>query len=500
VYERGKDIGLADCLSRLSLTEGPRIGERLDNELMVCYTETLAANKNAQIARATNDDTELQALKSLIREGWPEDRRDLPPGMSLYWDFREELSIYNGVVFRGNRICIPKIMRPAMLQNLHKSHMGMVKTKQFARDLMFWPGMAKQIEDVISKCPTCLEHRNQNAKLPLQVHEVPDRMWSKVGCDLFTYRLEQYLVMVDYYSGFIEVDKLPDTRADTVIEKIKANIARHGIMDILVSDGGPQFTSAEFAAFGRLYGFEHNISSPGHQQANGLAENAVKQIKNLLKKTEQENGDFYLNLLDLRNTPRDKNIGSPVQRLMSRRTKTTLPTAEKLLRPQVKETGLVKDTLQNYRARQKHYYDRNTRTPSDLKPGDAIRVRTPSGWKPAEYVQPHDMPRSHIIKAGDHAKLYRRNRQMLLKTKETPHKIQPVLRPLALGVRRQPANASSNRNISHNIPPPPPAPVNRPVASASRPIQNNPVPGFGVQRSRYGRNLKQPKWMEAYTK
>ena len=78
--------------------------------------------------------------------------------------------------------------------------------------------------------------------------------------------------MVDYYSNFIELTPLgKDTRAQRVIKAIKKIIARYGIMDTLISDNGPQFTSKEFREFYEAYGIEHITSSPGHQQANGLS-------------------------------------------------------------------------------------------------------------------------------------------------------------------------------------------------------------------------------------
>ncbi len=106
---------------------------------------------------------------------------------------------------------------------MHKAHMGMVKTKHLARDIVFWPGMAKQIEDMISKSPICLPNHKKQA-------------WEPIGSDLFKYANEPYLVMVDYYSEFIECDPLPDMSSKTVMDKMKANIARHGIMNQLITD------------------------------------------------------------------------------------------------------------------------------------------------------------------------------------------------------------------------------------------------------------------------
>ncbi|KAL7847378.1 hypothetical protein SRHO_G00223580 [Serrasalmus rhombeus] len=72
----------------------------------------------------------------------------------------------------------------------------------------------------------------------------------------------KYLITVDYFSNFWEVDHLPDASSATVIHKLKAHFARHGIPDVVVSDNGPQFSSWEFRKFSKAWDFERVTSSP----------------------------------------------------------------------------------------------------------------------------------------------------------------------------------------------------------------------------------------------
>lgn len=90
-----------------------------------------------------------------------------------------------------------------------------------------------------------------------------------------------------------------------MIEKLKANMARYGIPDEVVSDCGSQYTSREFKAFTREYGFKHVTTSPGHHQSNDHAESAVKEAQKILKKSEESSSDAYLALLAHRNTPQE---------------------------------------------------------------------------------------------------------------------------------------------------------------------------------------------------
>lgn len=151
--------------------------------------------------------------------------------------------------------------------------------------MVFWPGMNSQIEEVVSRCNECLEKRNKPQKEPMVLQPFPNLLYSKVGTDLCEVNGNHYLTMVDYYSNFIEVAPFKtDTRASTVISRIKENIARYGIMDTLIIDNGPQFASEELRLFTESYGINHITSSPLHQQANGLAEKAVQTVKQIISK------------------------------------------------------------------------------------------------------------------------------------------------------------------------------------------------------------------------
>ena len=102
---------------------------------------------------------------------------------------------------------------------------------------------------------------------------------------------------------------------------------------MLVTDNGPQFSSAKFAVFAKTWMSQHTTSSPYHPQSNGKAENAVKTVKRLFTKCQQSGQLAFLALLDWRNTPTEGVGTSPAQRLMGRRCKTLLPVAGTLLQP-----------------------------------------------------------------------------------------------------------------------------------------------------------------------
>ncbi|KAL6471890.1 hypothetical protein MHYP_G00205400 [Metynnis hypsauchen] len=212
---------------------------------------------------------------------------------------------------------------------------------------------------------------------------------------------------VDYFSNFWEVNHLPDTSSATFIHKLKAHFARHGIPDVVVSDNGPQYSSGEFRKFSKAWDFEHVTSSPTYPQSNGKAESAVKTAKGLMGRAIQAKSDPYLAILDHRNAPSQGFSASPAQRLMSRRTKTLLPTCSTLPQPVVMKT--------NQSMKQNQSYNRGVEDLSDLKSGDRVRVQTENSnhihWTPGT-VMDQVNNRFYAVKL-DSGTILRRNRRHL---------------------------------------------------------------------------------------
>lgn len=206
----------------------------------------------------------------------------------------------------------------------------------------------------------------------MQSHQLPDRPWSRVAANQFKLHGKEYLVLVEFYSDFIEVKQLQENTSSSVVEFLKEQFSRYGIPDTLVTDNCPQFTSLEFQQFSRDWEFVQVSSSPHHHRSNGKVESAVKVAKSLLKKALKDNKDPWLAMLDQRNTPTESLAASPAQRLMCHRARTRLPTATSLLYPKVPES--VPEKLKLKRHKVKWYHDRSTRTLPELEIGQEVWV------------------------------------------------------------------------------------------------------------------------------
>ncbi|XDV38013.1 hypothetical protein PO909_007505 [Leuciscus waleckii] len=367
-YVPGKELHIADALSKAYLQEHCTQDSREEDEIEVSFILhqlPVSKKKKKQFQSATVEDEELRLVREAVQSGWPNSRGQVPKPIQQYWTFREEISYTDGLLLKNGKLVVPHKMRDEMLERIHEAHMGIVKCKERARDVLFWPGMAKQIEDVVSKCDICNKHRNSNSREPLVSHPVPERAWSKLGMDLFHFRDADYLLVVDYFSKYPEIAKLNDMTSKQVIAVLKSMFARHGVPDELFSNNGRQFVSAEMRAFAASWEFIHRTSSPGFPQSNGQAERAVQTIKNLLKKAQDTNRDPYIALLEYRNTPLNGIGLSPAQLLMGRRLKSKIPVSKKLLMPKVFRQ--VRNRLSHRQVKQKQYFDRGTRKLPELK-------------------------------------------------------------------------------------------------------------------------------------
>jgi len=156
-------------------------------------------------------------------------------------------------------------------------------------------------------------------------HSIPDRPWSKIAADLFEFKGEHVLVLVDYYSDWIEFDKMRDQTATETIALLLKQFSRWGLPDEIVTSCGKNFDSKDFSQFCQSKQIKHMKSSPHHHQGNGKAESAVKIAKSILRKTENSALNRYEALLDQHNTRTVDMTTSLAQRFLHRRLNLKFP-------------------------------------------------------------------------------------------------------------------------------------------------------------------------------
>ena len=371
-YQKGTEMHIADLLSRAHLKEGEE--EKLEYVNAVKHLR-IGKEKKEMIKEAVRTERAMVMLQEMIIKGWPKDKQEMPEEIAVYFKHRDELAVEEGLIFRGDRLIIPRGIRKEIKEALHGAHTGIEGSLRRARECVYWPGMTKDMREFVSACEICSAEGRAQTKETLMSHEITSRPWEKVGIDLFELGKQHFLITVDYFSNFWEVDRLERMTTREVIRRLKYHFARYGIPSTVVSDNGTQFTSEEFEKFAKEWDFETRRSSPGHQQANGMAESAVKTAKQLIRKAIDSDRDPFLAILEYRNIPSQDYEASPAQRMLGRRTRTLIPTAEKLLRPERIQTEKGMNIKKMRNRRSAHYYNRNAKDLKDLEVGDTVRIK-----------------------------------------------------------------------------------------------------------------------------
>lgn len=415
-HKPGKELVIADALSRNPIPYTPSPQDLKQEDEIRTYVEAVLKylpvtnNRLEKLHSAMTHDDEMQDIINYVLNGWPTSHT-IDPALRCYYRLRDDLSVVDGLLIYQNRIVIPKAQRDEMLFRLHETHQGFAKCIANAERCVWWPGLHRQLKEITEKCRHCAEKRPAQRAEPLKVTPLPARPWEKIAADLCIYEGKTYLVIVDYYSRWIEVKRLYTTTSTAVISKFRQVFATHGIPDEVQSDNGPQFSCKEFAQFASDYGFHHTTSSPYFAQANGAAEAAVKVAKKILSSKKPD-----LAILNYRSTPHYATKVSPAVALMGRNLNTRMPILPQRLLPTIPNDKEIRSADHSAKAKYKSHYDRRhgVRTLPPLKSGDQVLVRKEGKWSKSGVIVNGDVNnRTYVLNTN--GKTERRNRNHLMK-------------------------------------------------------------------------------------
>ena len=154
----------------------------------------------------------------------------------------------------------------------------------------------------------------------------------------------------------------------------------------------------------------------------------------MAKTTLKKSTDYQSTLLNYRNTPPQGHTYSPAQRMLCRRTRTTLPTPNHLIKPSPVNLAVVTQELTLKRAASKRYYDSSpTKVHPELALGSSVYAKPPPTQRGQPWIQGtiifQDTPRSYTIQTPNSN--IRRNRVHITSTVEqSPPPTQTTAPPL----------------------------------------------------------------------
>ena len=264
VYKKGTDIPVADALSSVTPMDPedniqlPIIAVNMITKqiLMSVESQGTFSKKLDQLRKSTVQDEQLTRLKVYISTGFPCDKKNLLTDLHEFWPHKEMLSIKSGLITCGNRIIVPKKMRPEMLQYVHEGHQGKERCLLRARNTVFWPKMTYDIQQLIEKCIISQEHGKLQPIIGT-TQELPPFPWHTLATEMSYWKRMDFLIVADVFSKYIIVRKFPNSTSATICTELSMIVTESGLPHIIRSDNGPCYNSKEFQQLLQHYNITH---------------------------------------------------------------------------------------------------------------------------------------------------------------------------------------------------------------------------------------------------
>ena len=267
-----------------------------------------------------------------------------------------------------------------------------------ARAIPFWPGMSQDIKNVRESCIQCCINAPSQAATPAMPVQVPSTRFECIAADNFESHGNQFLVVADRLSGWVEIFSSNKSNADDLVTHLRNWFRILGVPVEVLSARGPKFKASVTQAFLARWGVRHRMSSAYFPQSIGREEVAVKTAKRLLLDNIGPSGTlntdkFLRAMLQLRNTPDpDYNI-SPAEIVFWRRLPdafTFVSRMEQFNNPNVqllwrdawrtKECALRTRFTQNMERLNEH-----ARSLPPLQPGERVFIQNQAGDHPGKW-------------------------------------------------------------------------------------------------------------------
>ena len=144
-YKKGTSLHIADTLSCTALPT-PVHAKVTGFDVFCLELEHSENDHNPRLTDVTEEllksetkrDQTLTDLQQTIISGWPNDKQHLATNLRPFWTFREELSIHNGIIYKGQQVLVPQSMFSTMLGKIHGNHFGAESSICMACEVLFW--------------------------------------------------------------------------------------------------------------------------------------------------------------------------------------------------------------------------------------------------------------------------------------------------------------------------------------------------------------------------
>lgn len=185
-------------------------------------------------------------------------------------------------------------------------HRGINQTLKCIQSQFKWEGLAKNVEEYVTKCPSCQIHKTENrhVKQPMVISTTAMEPFEKVFVDVVgplhrTVANNAYILTMQCdLTKFSMAVPMVNHEANTVAYHLVTScICLHGIPNTLVSDQGTEFLSRVMVETCKLLKIKKCNTSPYHPQVNGALERSHRTLGEYLRHfvdKDQSNWDTFI--------------------------------------------------------------------------------------------------------------------------------------------------------------------------------------------------------------
>lgn len=195
-YRKSLEMGAPDALSRLP-------GKDICVETVHAVYPLQLPLSYEIIAKETSKDKMLSKVLNLTVNGWPSQNSDA--AIKPYFDVRIALSVLRDCVLFGDRVVVPQVLRPKVLELLHDGHPGVVRMKMRARNNVWWPRINNDIESHVAQCNPCAKVNWRPPRAEPLKWTVTDQPWIRLHVDFFYWSNYTFFLVIDSFSKWLEL-------------------------------------------------------------------------------------------------------------------------------------------------------------------------------------------------------------------------------------------------------------------------------------------------------
>lgn len=233
------------------------------------------------------------------------------PDVKVVDNFVYKRTVFERDLAEGSawKLWIPSGLIPSIIERAHcpptAAHGGIGKTLAKLRLNFFWPQMARDVKDFITKCEICQQCKAPNTILrpPMGAQAKSDRPFQRLYMDfLGPYPRSKsgnvgIFIVMDHLTKFPLMKAIKKFCTSVVISYLEESVFQlFGVPELVITDNGPQFRSAQFSTFLKKYGVRHMLTavySPQSNSSERVNRSIIAAIRSYLAK-DQKCWDLHL--------------------------------------------------------------------------------------------------------------------------------------------------------------------------------------------------------------